>query len=332
MSHTSIRFAVVGLGRIGIQHINACLSTEGLELAAVCDTDESRFPRVRELSSAKCYSSYETLLKEGEFDWLVIGTPSHLHMDMTLAGLQAGYHVMVEKPMANDVRQVERMIETAKQCGKYLTVNQSLRYQEDFRRIQQILESGRIGTPYNIYQAAVGFTERTDWQIWRKNNGGAVANLGVHLIDNIVQLSHSTPKEVFARFYRIQDQGDAEDSFSITILFEDGSTALVENLKSTRGKALWNISGTLGTIHVADHASPVVELLVRMQDKTEQTETIDFRTEAGDKLGRHYKDFARKLLKNEAPPITPESVLLQMKVIDAARKSHETGRSVSLLS
>lgn len=330
MSDKSIRLAVVGLGRIGLQHIRTCAKTDGLELAAVCDTDENQLTKAQEEANVKGYSSYDDLLADGHFDWLVIGTPSHLHMDMTLAGLQAGYHVMVEKPMADDAQQAERMIETAKECGNYLTVNQSLRYQEDSCLVKRILDSGRIGVPYCIYRGEAGFSERTDWQIWKKYNGGALANLGVHLIDIVLQLSNQAPKEVFADFHQIQDQGDVEDSFSIMIRFEDGSTAQTEVLKAGCGKGMWHVCGSRGTIYIPSSSSTVVDVRVYSGKKLEQTESIDFCTEAGNKIGRHYRDFARRLLNDEPPPITPQSVLLQMKIVDAARKSAETGRSVSV--
>ena len=124
----------------------------------------------------------------------------------------------------------------------------------------------------------------------------------MHLVDIILQLSPGAPQETFAGFHHIQNQGGAEDAFSMMIRFDDGSTAQTEVLKAACGKAMLHICGTKGTIHIVNSAVPgIVDVKVYSAKELQQSETIDFRTEAGDKLGRPHKDFARRLLNGEPP-------------------------------
>ncbi len=329
MKHASpFKIGVVGVGRIGLPHAEACANTRGLKLESLCDTDAAVVRKMAGCYGCEPYTSFEEMLCKSDADMIVIATPSHLHADMTINALKSGFHIMVEKPIAQSASEAQKMIKAAQSAGKYLMVNQSLRYQKDVKVLRDILSQGIIGDIYNIYRAARSFSERKDWQIWRKYNGGAVSNLGVHFVDCLLFMLDKEPKNVFAQFHQILDKGDAEDSFNIVVKFDNGCVGCCEALKAQQGKAMWYICGTKGSILIED-TQPVVKMRIKAIGKRDTVRVIDL-YKAESPLVSHYKDLAKKLRNGEEPPILAESVIKQMKVIDAAKKSNLLGRSISI--
>lgn len=326
----SFKIAVCALGRIGWRHAVHVQATPGLSLAAVCDLNKELLVKAAGEFKVPTYTSFAKMLSAAGADMVVIATSSHLHFSMTKDALKCGYHVLVEKPMAKNAGEVREMIRLARKAGKYLTVNQSMRYRPDVRYIRETIKKGVIGDVFQLYMGINNnFSERTDWQIWKKFNGGMVANWGVHLVDSILQMTDQKPRHVFAKLNRIIDRGDAEDAFKIVIKFNRGLVAEVEAQKARYGKLLWQACGTKGTIAVENTGGMVIEIKTRTITGKETVEKVDWRVHTED-LPAHYRDLAKRVFNGQPPPVTPESVLTQFKIIDAAKKSNRIGCSVEV--
>ena len=129
---------VCGLGRIGWHHADCCGNTKGLSLVGVCDTNKDVLQKAKVSFKVPVFTSSEEMLSQVNGDMVVVATPSHLHAEMVMQAFKQGYHVMVEKPMARNAAEAKKMIMAANQAKKYLTVNQSMRYQPDTLFIKQL--------------------------------------------------------------------------------------------------------------------------------------------------------------------------------------------------
>lgn len=326
-----MKFAVVGLGRIGMKHVQECRMVKGFRVVALCDLDAGLRQKAEAETGIPGFASYETMLKKTDADVVVIATPSHLHYAMTLQALGEGFHVLVDKPMAQNLAQCRRMQAAAIKAKRFLTVNQSKRFHPDTVHLRRVLGSGKIGNVYSIYNSYTNFNKRTDWQIWKKNNGGMLSNWGVHLVDQILYLMDSEPVTVFAKMNQVQDPGDVEDSFKIVLQFENGAVGEAEALKTLHPKPIWHIAGTQGSI-LSENVAGINKIRTSIATPSgirESVLDIDWQRHPLNLLP-HYKALKAALDKTGKPAVSVASVLKTMAVLDAARKSAATGRSVKV--
>ena len=325
-----VTFGIVGLGRISASHAGEITKTDGLALTAACDIlPEAQERFAQTYSGVAMFDNFDDMLAAGGFQVVVISTPSHLHYAMTMAALEKGFHVLVEKPMAGSADEARQMLQAAKKADRFLTVNQSVRYQPDTRWVKEVIDSGKLGRVFKVYRSQHGFGQRKDWQIWRKYNGGIVSNLGTHFVDSAIRMVQSEPQTVFAKFHSIRDLGDAEDCYTIVIRCEDGAIIESEFVKSYFGNSLWHVWGTTGSLYIHDEL-PLMTMKVQTLDGEQFTREYDFRDDAGNH-GPYYEDFSAHLLAGKAPPVTAESVIRQLAVLDAARESDRSGESVKVV-
>lgn len=140
-----IRVAVVGAGILGKRHARVFGEIEGARLVAVADHSRERAEAAA--NGAPAFTSIEALLSSVECDAVAVATPDHLHRDPVSAALNAGKHVLVEKPLATSVADARAMIELARHKGVVLQVNYSQRWVAEYAWIKQQISAGAIGRP-----------------------------------------------------------------------------------------------------------------------------------------------------------------------------------------
>ncbi|MBT5534557.1 Gfo/Idh/MocA family oxidoreductase, partial [Candidatus Poribacteria bacterium] len=138
--------AIVGLGNSGWRlHGEYLAGAARFRLAGVCDADGSRLTRVADALGAPQVASFKALLRHYDVDLVVLAVPHTLHVGMTVEALEAGKHVVVEKPMCLDVGEADRMIDAAGRAGRLLTVFHNRRWDADFLTLRRALEGGVLG-------------------------------------------------------------------------------------------------------------------------------------------------------------------------------------------
>ena len=146
-----LRVAVVGAGYWGpnlIRNFSSCPLTS---LAAVCDKDGERLEKVLAgYPDVGAVESFDTLLTRDDVDAVVIATPVGTHAPLAIAALQAGKHVLVEKPLASSVRDAEAMVAAAKEANRVLMVDHTFIYSGPVRKIKEIVDSGDLGEIYYV--------------------------------------------------------------------------------------------------------------------------------------------------------------------------------------
>src|SRR5205085_3223620 len=106
----------------------------------------------------------------------------------TIRAVRAGKHVIVEKPMALNIGQADRMIRAAEAAQKKLFVHQNYRFFPEFLHMREVIESGVLGKLFHIRAYVSSFSRRNDWQTLAKNGGGLLNNHGAHTIDQLLNL------------------------------------------------------------------------------------------------------------------------------------------------
>jgi 1,5-anhydro-D-fructose reductase (1,5-anhydro-D-mannitol-forming) len=196
-----VRVGIVGFGFMGREHLKCYRSLRGVCVAAICDSDGARLkgsgktkgnismdkPALA-LGSVALYTDFEKMLAEERLDAVSITLPTFMHRDFTIKALDAGVHVLCEKPMAMDVEQCEDMIAAAKANKRILQIGHCIRFWPEYAKTKQIVDSGKYGNVLVASFRRVGAVPRWSWKNWlihAKQSGGAIMDLHIHDTDYI---------------------------------------------------------------------------------------------------------------------------------------------------
>ena len=244
-----IQVGIAGLGRSGWSiHANLLKQLpEHFQVAAVADAEEARRQEAEEAFDCAGYESFNGLLDNDRVELVVISLPSFLHADLTVQSLQAGRHVVCEKPMADSLPAAQRMVEAARHSDQVLSIFQQRRYNPDFRKVQEILASGILGRIVQIRMTEHRFGRRWDWQTLKQYGGGTLNNTGPHYLDQALQLFGPAEPEVFCKLEKTLSLGDADDHLKLVIKAEGQPTVDIEISSACAfpGES-WNVMGTQG--------------------------------------------------------------------------------------
>jgi predicted dehydrogenase len=197
-----VRVGIAGIGFMGVTHFKAYPQVEGAGVTAIFTRDPKKLEGdwsdvrgnfgdsggVQDLAGLKKYDDLNRLLADPEIDLLDLCLPSHLHRDITLRALEAGKHVLVEKPIALTVADADVMIAAAERAGRLLMVAQVLRFWPEFAAVKDLLDGGEHGALRGAHFKRV--ISRPDWSgdDWFSDpskTGGAVVDLHIHDTDFI---------------------------------------------------------------------------------------------------------------------------------------------------
>lgn len=250
---TPIRVGIAGLGRSG-WGIHARLLDplrEKFQVAAVVDDDPARREEAVERFDCMAYENYADLLADKAVELVVVALPSFLHAERSIRALEAGKHVVCEKPMATSLEDADRMVEAAERTGNVLAIFQNRRYDHDFVKIREIIDSGALGRIVQISMTESKFGRRWDWQTLKQYGGGSLNNTGPHYLDQALQLfGEGQPEIVFCHLDRTLTMGDADDHVKLVFKGENRPTVDIEiSSACAYPYEKWNIMGTQGGLH-----------------------------------------------------------------------------------
>lgn len=337
-----IRVGIAGLGRSGWNiHANS-LGTlpDHYKVSAVMDLNPKRRAEAEERFSCQSLETYDALIYT-DTDLIVVASPSHFHAEHTVKALEAGKHVIVEKPMAQTPEEAEEMIAAAKKVNRVLTVNQNYRYKPAFRKVGEVIKSGKLGEIIQIRISVHQFGRRWDWQTLQKYNGGILTNHGAHVIDWMLQHFNDNEPEIFS--YMVDTPlyaGDADSHAKIIIRPNDGPLMDVELTHANAyGQDYWLVMGTQGSLtgsqseirwkYFDPAVAPPLELDTEpTPDRSYNREALPFIEESmsftpvfNEDMGHLYKDLFATIRENKPLEITPESVLRQMRLFERCRQA-----------
>ena len=214
--------AVIGAGFWGRNHIRVFHELPNAELKAVCDVNKGRVKEITKKYSIEGYTDSEELLKREDVEAVSICTWSTELTKESIKALNAGKHVFVEKPMAIDPKEAEKVIELSESNGLYLMVGFIERFNPGVEKIKELLKGGEAGTMVSTLSRRVSR--------WPERIGdvGIVKDTAIHELDMLCYLLGDAPKTVYARTGSLRHRV-FEDYAQIILNFEGGVTALIES-------------------------------------------------------------------------------------------------------
>ncbi|KRA24791.1 hypothetical protein ASD65_10420 [Microbacterium sp. Root61] len=232
-SEPSAGVAVLGTGDIAREHVRA-FRRAGAALTWVFGTDAGR---AADLAAGSAGMRPSTSLQDPLMDEATVGVVvcgrSATHRDRTIAALEAGKHVLVEKPPAGSLADFDRMVAAAHTAQRSLFVGQTVRFQPAVAAMAARVEAGAIGIPRVLHMSwYIGHVWPGAWRSWQldpETSGGHIAHNGMHPLDLAIWLLRGTPVRVFARGWCTHAaQMPTPDSFHLTVEFDNGALALIE--------------------------------------------------------------------------------------------------------
>lgn len=223
--------AVIGGGAIGERHLSALQNIEGIQAAAVVETNLERGKQLSEKFGIPAYWDLTDMLEEVRPQIAAIALPHHLHMDAALKCISYGCHLLLEKPMALSVEECDRILEAAKKKGIILMVGHTMHYLPENLKAKEIASEGRLGKLVMIHDVRfVNYYagKRPDWFFERaKAGGGIMTNLGSHSIDRIQWLTNSKVLSVHSHLSFEGIRGDVEGAGMVYLQLHSGISAAI---------------------------------------------------------------------------------------------------------
>ncbi|MCJ8007718.1 Gfo/Idh/MocA family protein [Lederbergia wuyishanensis] len=337
---SKLKVAVVGCGSIArYRHLPEYAANDQVELVAVCDIVEDRAKEMAEQYGAKAYTDYKTMLDEADVDVVSVCTPNYLHAPVSIDALNAGKHVLCEKPMATSEEDALAMIEAAKNNNKKLMIAHNQRFVPSHEKARELIENGEVGKIYG-FRTAFGHPGPEGWSIdgkdswfFRKEEAfiGAMGDLGVHKTD----LMRYLLGEEFVEVGAFVEAGAKKDS-----TVDDNAVCVLKSESGIIGTlaASWAyqkednstvIYGEKGVIRLED--DPEYSLIVHYRNgetKNFDLGKIQSNEEGGQNSTRVIENFVNSIVNDTEPPINGEEGMKSLKVVLAALKSSETKQIV----
>ncbi|MFT3932722.1 MAG: Gfo/Idh/MocA family oxidoreductase [Chitinophagaceae bacterium] len=222
-----LRFGIVGCGHIAKRHAENA-SRYGV-LVAVCDIVKEKADKLSQSYNAKSYYTIEQLLQvANEMDVIAVCTPNGLHAKHAIQCLEAGVHVLCEKPMAITTASCQEMIKAANVSKKQLVVVKQNRFNSPVHELKNILSEGRLGKVYSVqvncfWNRSVDYYKQADWRGTKELDGGILFTQFSHFID-ILQWMIGDVEKVEAVLANYSHRGivDFEDTGTVSFQFENG--------------------------------------------------------------------------------------------------------------
>lgn len=336
MAKKTIRVAVIGVGAIAqVSHIPALRRLAGVEVAALVDPDEEKAQRVAQrYGIPRVSDNVEPLLEDEALDAIVVCTPNHLHAPISIAALEAGKHVLCERPMARNGTEAERMAQTARKEKRLLMCAMNQRFRADSELLRRFVQNKELGP---VFFAKAGWLRQAEgwradaWRTTKRESGGGVfMDLGVQMLDLALWILGGPKVEAISASAHRRAKTDVEDSLIALLRLSTGATLTLEvswgllmerdfaycNFYGESGAALWNPL----RIHKAMHGN-----LVNVTPAVDSPRSV-YKQSIESELA-HFVECVRK----DATPIASGDEMVElMRVGDAIYKAAESGREVRL--
>ncbi|MDQ3813218.1 MAG: Gfo/Idh/MocA family oxidoreductase [Armatimonadota bacterium] len=342
-----IGVGIIGAGGIARgAHIPSYQKLPNVEIVAVADpVTEARNRTAEEFGILDVYEDFREMLKREDIQAVSVTTPNFMHAEATIAALEAGKHVLCEKPLAMNAREGAAMVEAARRTGNKLMVGFNSRFSSEIQTLKRFAAGGAFGTMYYTRAQALRRRGIPGWGLFinkEKNGGGPLIDIGVHILDAALHvLGFPKPVTVTGQTYQmfgkrkdvlgLLGQWDyknftVEDFAAALIRFEDGSTMTLEssfaaNLEDTHGFQILGDQGgaTSKPLRMyTEENGALLDITPAYLPRVESTHAAEIAS------------FIDSIV-NDTPVFTPGEQGLQVtRIIDAIYESSDSGREVRL--
>ncbi|MCD9024970.1 Gfo/Idh/MocA family protein [Cohnella silvisoli] len=350
-----IRIGVIGTGSISECHLNAYASNSQAVITAICDVNEARARQAAAKYGAdKIYTDYRELLANPDIDAVSICTWNNTHAPISIAALEAGKHVLVEKPLSRTLDEAFAIEKAVRASGKLLQVGFVRRYDPNVKMLRAFAEQGEFG---EIYYAKASTLRRLGnpggwFADVERSGGGPLIDIGVHVIDlcwylmgrpKVKTISANTYKKLGNRSniehlssYKSADydatKNTVEDLANAIIRFENGASLMVDvsfTLHAKQDEGAVKLYGDKGSFEIDPAIAIVTEkhnTILNIQPQTDSTAGFAGQP-AFDSEVNHFID----CIANGTKPISPvEDGVEMMKILCGIYESAAKGEEIRL--
>ena len=353
MAKKKLQVGIIGVGGIARTHIPGWEASEYAELAAGSDVNGDVLKAWGEQHGVKkLYADPEDLFADPEIDIVDVCTPNNYHAPLSIGALDAGKHVICEKPLAPTPKQVKAIIAARDRSGKLLMCAQSSRFSGASLAMKAEIDTGVLGDVYHARCWVLrrsGVPGRPGFIMKQHSGGGPCIDIGVHVLDltlwlmgnpdpvsvsGVARAELAHQKGAFSTMGRgggrIPETFDVEDFAAAFVRFENGATLILETSwmlhhGSASDRQIW-LYGTKGGAHL-----PSCE--VYRSNNTARQHYNTALQSTGDTMKAHALEcvtFARAVAKGLPSPVLAEQSLQVMAILDGIYRSQEKGREIVL--
>ena len=341
----TINVGIIGTGGIATnQHMPALEKQPDVKILAVCDVNEESAKKAAERFNVNhIFSDYKKLLEMDEIDAVHVCTPNFLHMPPAVEALNAGKHVMVEKPIARNAVEGAQMVEAARKNKKKLMVAQNMRFDGASQTLKRFIDAGALG---EIYFSRVWALRRRGIPSWgvftdkEKQGGGPLIDIGVHILDLTLYLM-GHPKPITCSGQAFTKIGNTpghvgvwgpwdyknytvEDYAAGFVRLDNGASIVIESSFAANIGEDKFTAALLGTKGGAE-TSP---LRIFGEENGTLLDTTPVHIPMVNAYEAEVRGFYDAIQNDTEPPVTGEQALNVMKILDGIYTSSETGREV----
>ena len=346
MKENKIVYGLIGFGGMGKWHTEILENVPELELAGIYDIKEEK-RKLAEEAGFHTYETEEAMLADESIDVILVATPNDTHRPIALRAMEAGKNVIVEKPATLSLKELTELEDMAGKTGRFLTVHQNRRWDEDLLTVREILKDQTMGEIFRIESRVHGSRGIPgDWRKEKAHGGGMVLDWGVHLFDQIFRLTGERRlKTVYATLTNVTNQ-EVDDGFTAVLRFEGGLEVLVEvgtnnfislprwYVLGENGSAVvedWDLSGKIVKAFSEEEKEIVpvrtaAGLTKTMAPRREDTIRVEELPRVPGDIADFHRNVAAVLLRGEEPAVKLPEVKRVMRlmetVFESAEKNH----------
>lgn len=349
------RLGIIGFGGMGHHHYNALSKFDvGVVPYGVYDIDPKKRDEARE-KGLVAYESADALFADGNVDIVLVATSNDQHKNYSLRGLNAGKHVICEKPVCMSSDELREIMNAEKTAAGRFTVDQNRRTNADYRLMREVLKSGKLGKVYRIESRVHGCRGLSEgWRVTKSLGGGMMLDWGVHMIDQILYMTPQKLVTVYCKMFSVK-YPEVDDNFSLELTFEDGLSVLVEcDTNNYVSLPRWYVLGEDGTMKIDDwdcggevacgkkddeswkeivvftSAGPTTTMAPRLPSSVERERIKAEPEDFLEGLSNVYRGFIGAIEGKNEMPITSAQALRVLQTMEAAFLSAQTGEAVKV--
>jgi predicted dehydrogenase len=353
-----LRVAIIGCGGIANgKHLPSLKKLEQVEMVAFCDIEIKKAEKAAieyGTPEAVVYKNYKQLLEDESIDVVHVLTPNISHAEISIASMEAGKHVMCEKPMAKTSEEAKLMVETAERTGKKLTIGYNNRFRPDSQYLHNVCKQGDLGEVYYARAHAIRRRAVPTWGVFldeEKQGGGPLIDIGTHALDlTLWMMDNYKPKSVMGTTYhKLGQKKDAanawgswdpekftvEDSAFGFITMENGATIVLESSWALNtldiDEAKCSLSGTEGGADMKDGLRINGENFNKLYTTNVELGAggvafYDGKAESDSDLEARL--WVESIVNNTDPIVKPAEALVVTQILEAIYESAKTGKAV----
>ncbi len=343
-----MKCAIIGCGRIAANHVKA-VSKNGFDLIAVCDIDEAK-PDVMfekagcgDFSETARYTDYKEMLEEHpEIELVAIATESGEHARIALDCIDAGKHLIIEKPIALSMADADEVVRRADERGVKVAACHQNRFNPAVQRVREALEAGRFGklshgSIHVRWNRDRAYYDQAPWRGTWAQDGGCLMNQCIHGID-LLRWMMGEPVEVYgATRQRFHDYLEAEGIGVSVVKFADGSVATIEGTVNVYPRNLEEtlyLFGEDGTAKIGGTSTNNIDVWDFRDERVEDEEARGLKEATSNVYGNGhaalYADMAEAIYDDRAPYVDARAGRDALEIILAIYKSQKEGAPVPL--